>query len=225
MATPYYIPKPTSRCRRQTPMFCRRPATTASSPAATRSIAGRCRRPSRRPEGGENAFGVDFPVDVLGPWVAPNQHNIVLHNGEPHHVVIIPDKDAEFVNTDGDSSLRGGCIAQKCYNPQTPTRDRLKTPLMRIYGMLHAGDLGFRARYRRREWQNTSSRPKHGSNAYGVKTFSYQYIENTYAISKYALRYINTANFTFHDTPSDVTSTPGFRDAGFDNFGPATRTG
>jgi anaerobic selenocysteine-containing dehydrogenase len=35
------------------------------------------------------------------------------------------------------------------------------------------------------------------------------------------LRGINTANFTFHDTPSDVSSTPGFRDAGFDNFGPA----
>ena len=32
---------------------------------------------------------------------------------------------------------------------------------------------------------------------------------------------MRTANFTFHDTPSDVTSTPGFRDAGFDNFGPA----
>ncbi|MCK5574879.1 MAG: molybdopterin-dependent oxidoreductase, partial [Sphingomonadales bacterium] len=57
--------------------------------------------------------------------------------------------------------------------------------------------------------------------AYGVKTYSYQYIENTYAITKYALRHINTANFTFHDTPSDVSSTPGFRDAGFDNFGPA----
>ncbi len=35
------------------------------------------------------------------------------------------------------------------------------------------------------------------------------------------MRNINTSNFTFHDTPSDVTSTPGFRDAGFDNFGPS----
>ena len=64
-------------------------------------------------------------------------------------------------------------------------------------------------------------RTKHGANAYGVKTYSYQYIENTYAISKYALRHVNTANFSFHDTPSDVSSTPGFRDAGFDNFSPA----
>nr|ART90607.1 Aio-like related protein [uncultured proteobacterium] len=88
------------------------------------------------PKAEENAFNTDFPVETLGPWVAPNQHNIVLHNGEPHHVVIIPDKDTKFVNTDGDSSLRGGCIAQKCYNPQTPTRDRLKSPMMRIYGIL-----------------------------------------------------------------------------------------
>jgi arsenite oxidase large subunit len=61
----------------------------------------------------------------------------------------------------------------------------------------------------------------HGANAYSVKTYSYQYVENAYAISKFARRNINTAAFTFHDTPSDVTSTPGFRDAGFDNFGPS----
>ena len=171
------------------------------------------------PNADENAFGVDFPVEPLGPWVAPNQHNIVLHKGEPHHVVIVPDKEAEFVNTDGDSSIRGGGLAQKCYNPQTPTRDRLTSPLMRIYGILQpvswelaldvAADVA-------RHVLDT-----HGANAYGFKTYSYQYIENTYAISKLALRHIATANFTFHDTPSDVTSTPGFRDAGFDNFGPA----
>ena len=171
------------------------------------------------PTAEENAFGEDFPVAPLGAWVAPNQHNIVLHDGEPHHVVIIPDKATRHVNVDGDSSLRGGCIAQKCYNPQTPTRDRLKSPMLRIFGTLMpvtwdlaldvAADIGKYVIAR------------HGTNAYGMKTFSYQYIENTYAITKYALRHINTANFTFHDTPSDVTSTPGFRDAGFDNFAPS----
>lgn len=171
------------------------------------------------PTADTNAFGADFPVDVLGPWVAPNQHNIVLHKGDPHHVVIIPDKDTKSVNINGDSSLRGGCIAQKCYNPQTPTRDRLKTPMMRIYGILQPvpWDLALDVAAEVAKYVIK----KHGTNAYGVKTFSYQYIENTYAISKYALRSINTANFTFHDTPSDVSSTPGFRDAGFDNFAPS----
>ncbi len=171
------------------------------------------------PKASQNAFGADFPVEVLGPWVAPNQHNVVLHEGEPHHVVIVPDKDTEFVNTDGDSSLRGGCIAQKCYNPQTPTRDRLSAPLMRIYGILQPVPWDFALDVAAEVGNYV--RTKHGANAYGVKTYSYQFIENTYAITKYALRHINTANFTFHDTPSDVSSTPGFRDAGFDNFGPA----
>ncbi len=165
----------------------------------------------------QNAFGEDFPVDPLGSWVAPNQHNIVLHNGEPHHVVIIPDKDTKAVNLDGDSSLRGGCIAQKCYNPQSPTRDRLRSPLMRIYGILQPVPWDFALDVAAEVAKYVIAR--HGEAAYGVKTFSYQYIENTYAITKFALRHINTPNFTFHDTPSDVSSTPGFRDAGFDNFG------
>ena len=171
------------------------------------------------PRADQNAFGVDFPVDPLGPWIAPNQHNIVLHEGEPHHIVIIPDKDAKFVNTDGDSSIRGGAIAKKAYNPQSPTRDRLKSPLVRMYGVLMPVPWDFALDIAAEVGKYVIA--QHGANAYGMKTFSYQYMENTYAITKYALRHINTANFTFHDTPSDVTSTPGFRDAGFDNFAPS----
>ena len=76
------------------------------------------------PKANENALGVNFPVAPLGPWIAPTQHNIVLHNGEPHHVVILPDKDTKYVNINGDSSVRGGTIAKKCYNPQSPTACR-----------------------------------------------------------------------------------------------------
>ena len=171
------------------------------------------------PKAADNAFGEDFPVAVLGSWVAPTQHNVVMHKGAPHNVVVLPDVDADVVNINGDSSIRGGCIAQKCYNPQTPTRDRLKSPMMRIYGILQPVSWEFALDVAAEVGRHVIS--KHGDNAYGVKTYSYQYIENTYAITKYALRHINTANFTFHDTPSDVSSTPGFRDAGFDNFGPA----
>ena len=167
----------------------------------------------------ENAFGVDFPVDPLGPWVAPNQYNVVLHNGEPHHVIIIPDKDTEHVNLLGNSSIRGGALAQKVYNPQTPTRDRLKSPMVRMFGVLMPVTWDFAMEIAAEVGKYVIK--KHGENAYCVKTFSYGYMENTYAITKYALNSVNTANFTFHDTPSDVTSTPGFRDAGFDNFGPA----
>lgn len=171
------------------------------------------------PKAADNAFGADFPVEPLGSWVAPNQHNIVMHDSVPHHVVIVPDKDTTSVNTDGDSSLRGGCIAQKCYNPQKPTRDRLASPMIRMWGILQPVSWDFALDVAAEVAKHVIE--KHGDNAYGVKTYSYQYIENTYAITKYALRHIATANFTFHDTPSDVSSTPGFRDAGFDNFGPA----
>ncbi|MEA3291307.1 MAG: arsenite oxidase large subunit, partial [Pseudomonadota bacterium] len=81
------------------------------------------------PKAADNAFGVDFPTGPLQAWVAPTQHNVVSHNGQPHNVVIIPDKDAKAVNFGGDSSIRGGCIAQKAYNPETETKARLMKPL------------------------------------------------------------------------------------------------
>ena len=171
------------------------------------------------PKAAENAYGIDFPSNPLQDWVAPAQHNIVMHNGNPHNIVITPNKDAKTVNTNGDSSMRGGLIAQKCYNPQTPTRDRLTTPMMRIYGILQPVPWDFALDIAAEVANHVIA--KHGANAYSMKTYSYQYIENTYAITKFALRHINTASFTFHDTPADVTSTPGFRDAGFDNFGPS----
>lgn len=167
----------------------------------------------------ENAFGVDFPTGPLQAWVAPAQHNVVMHKNRPHNIIIIPDKDSKVVNKMGDSSMRGGLLAQKCYNPKTPTRDRLTSPLVRIYGMLQPVPWDFAIDIAAEVGRHVIK--KHGANAYGVKTYSYQYLENTYAITKYAMRHVNTANFTFHDTPSDVTSTPGFRDAGFDNFGPS----
>lgn len=167
----------------------------------------------------DNAFGVDFPTAPLQAWVAPAQHNVVMHNGKPHNIVIVPDKDTKAVNKTGDSSMRGGLLAQKLYNPSTGTRDRLTQPLVRIGGSLQPVPWEFALDIAAQVGRHVID--NHGANAYGVKTFSYQYIENTYAITKYALRHVNTANFTFHDTPSDVTSTPGFRDAGFDNFGPS----
>lgn len=167
----------------------------------------------------ENAFGIDFPSFPLQAWVAPTQHNVVIHNGMPHNVVIVPDKDTKYVNTNGDSSMRGGLLASKVYNPSTPTRDRLLSPMVRIYGTLQPVTWDFALDIAAEVGNYV--REKHGDAAYGIKTYSYQYIENTFAITKYAMRDINTPNFTFHDTPSDVTSTPGFRDAGFDNFGPS----
>ncbi len=171
------------------------------------------------PRASQNAFGEDFPTAMLKSWVAPTQYNVVMHRGKPHNVVIIPDKDAKVVNIGGDSSIRGGTIAQKCFNPDTPTRDRLTRPLIRINGTLQPVSWDLALDVAAEVGKHVIR--KHGANAYSVKQFSYQFVENTYAVSKFAKRHVRTASFTFHDTPSDVTSTPGFRDAGFDNFGPS----
>ncbi|MES9976543.1 MAG: molybdopterin-dependent oxidoreductase, partial [Candidatus Thiodiazotropha sp.] len=175
------------------------------------------------PNGGmkasENAFGVDFPSGPLQAWVAPTQHNVVMHKGRPHNVVVIPDKDAKVVNISGDSSIRGGTIAQKCYNPDKPTNDRLMSPMIRINGTLQPVSWDMALDVATDLMKYTVK--QYGANAYGMKIYSYQFVENTYAGSKFARRSMKTANWTMHDTPANVTSTPGFRDAGFDNFGPA----
>ncbi len=169
------------------------------------------------PKKHQNAFGLDFPVFSLQEWVAPTQINQVMHNGREHNVIVIPDKDTGAVNLNGDSSIRGGTIVEKCYNKDGFTKDRLKKPMVRINGKLKEVSWDFALDVAAEIGKYVIK--KHGRNAYSVKTFSYAYFENTYAITKFARRHINTASFTWHDTPSDVTSTPGFRDAGFDNFG------
>jgi len=171
------------------------------------------------PKAAENAFGVDFPTFATQDWVAPTQHNEVMYNGRAYNIVITPDKNTTVVNLNGDSSIRGGCIAQKVYNPDKPTRDRLKSPLVRINGMLQPVPWDFALDIAAEVGKHVID--KHGANAYSIKSYGYQYMENTYAITKFSFRDVNTAAWTWHDTPAKVTSTPGYRDAGFDNFGPS----
>ncbi|MFQ5636857.1 MAG: arsenate reductase (azurin) large subunit [bacterium] len=165
----------------------------------------------------QNALGIDLPVALdKGGWVSPNMHNIVAHEGKPHHVVVLADPDAKVVNKDGDHSIRGGAIAKKCYNPDSPTKDRLQYPLLRVNGKLQ-----------RISWDDaldifaeTSKYvlDKYGVHAWAQKMFSYQFFENTYALTRFALRSIGTPAFAWHDNPTVAPATPGFRDVGVDNF-------
>ncbi|HCV28390.1 MAG TPA: arsenite oxidase large subunit, partial [Dehalococcoidia bacterium] len=84
----------------------------------------------------ENALGVDIPVGAGGAWISPNMHNYTLVDGVRHHVVVQPDPDSTVVNRGGNHSMRGGTLVGKVYNPDGPTSDRLKTPLMRVNGEL-----------------------------------------------------------------------------------------
>ncbi|MBI2379587.1 MAG: arsenate reductase (azurin) large subunit [Gammaproteobacteria bacterium] len=170
------------------------------------------------PTAGENALKADYPVAMMsGKWISPNQHNVVSVNGKPHHIAVIPDSEIQVVNVGGDHSIRGGTIAKKCYNPDSLTSDRLLYPMVRVDGKLQ-----------RVSWDvaldlvaNISRYviDKHGEDAWAMKMFSYQYFENTYALTKLALRDVRTAAFAVHDQPTGAGSdTPGMTDAGIEPF-------
>jgi arsenite oxidase large subunit len=186
----------------------------------------------------ENALGVDFPFDSratwVGPdldrrtlrerlatgkgptWVSPNQHNYTLVNGRKHHVVVIPDPDATVVNRLGNHSIRGGTLAGKVYNPDGPTSDRLTSPLLRVRGTLTPiswdAAAGIMARVSRHVID------KYGEAAWGMKTYSYGFFENTYAISKLAFGSIRTPAYAPHDKPGPGSDTAGLDDSGIIDF-------
>jgi len=166
----------------------------------------------------DNAFDMDYPVaSMSGGWISPNQHNIVSVNGKKHNIAIVGDKDTKVVNVGGDHSIRGGTIAKKCFNPDSQTRDRLLYPKVRINGKLE-----------RVSWDDVIDImaevskyviDKHGKSAWAMKMFSYQYWENTHALTKLALRAIETPAWAVHDQPTGHgPDTPGMSDAGIDNF-------
>ncbi|WP_421707313.1 arsenate reductase (azurin) large subunit [Algihabitans sp.] len=167
------------------------------------------------PAADQNALGIDFPT-AGGSWVSPSQHNIALHEGREHHVVVMPDPDTEVVNPYGNHSVRGGTLAQKIYNPNTPTRDRLRNPMVRVAGVLTpvSWDLvtDVMAEVSKHVLRN------HGEHAWGMKAYSYEYFENTYAISKLVNRGIGTPVFAPHDKPQAAEDAAGLDDSGVNSF-------
>ncbi len=167
-----------------------------------------------RPE--ENALGASFPGSILGSWISPNQHNVVSVDGVPHHVVVVPDSEAQVVNKGGNHSIRGGTLALKGYNPDTPTRDRLQYPQIRVNGQLE-----------RVSWDTALSvmaevskhvLANYGESAWAMKTYSYEFFENTYAISKLAFASIGTPAYSPHDKPGAGNDTAGVDDSGIITF-------
>lgn len=170
------------------------------------------------PRADQNALGVDFPrAPMAGRWISSNQHNIVSVDGRPHHVAVIADHETKVVNVGGDHSIRGGTIAKKCYNPTTATADRLKHPMLRVHGTLQP--ISWDDAFDILAAVSKLVIKKYGKEAWALKSYSYQYWENTYAITKLALRHVKTAAFAVHDQPTGHGSdTPGLSDAGIDPF-------
>lgn len=165
----------------------------------------------------QNALGIDFPVaELSGKWVSPNEVGSCLVNGERQHVVVLPDPDATVVNVNGNHSIRGGCLAKKVYDPEGATANRLHDPTMRVNGELVpvSWEMAIEVMARLSEYIIE----KHGRSSWGMKTFSYQYFENTYAISKLAFESIQTPAYAPHDKPGPGNDTAGIDDAGIVPF-------
>lgn len=164
----------------------------------------------------DNAFGRDVNSNALGVWVSPNQHNIVSVDGKPHNVVIVPDFDAKVVNKGGNASIRGGTLALKCYNPDSLTHDRLLYPQIRINGKLERVDWDTATDVMAAVSKHVIS--KYGEAAWAMKTYSYEFFENTYAITKLAFGSIKTPAYSPHDKPGPGHDTAGIDDAGIITF-------
>ena len=172
------------------------------------------------PAADENAFGVDYPVQQqTGKWVSPSMHNVVQVDGRPHHVIVIPDSDATVVNVGGTHSVRGGAIAQKLYNPETPTADRLQVPLLRVRGTLQP--ISWDAATDIVAEVSKYVIEQHGELAWGIKRYSYQFFENIYAITKLGYEKVGSPNHAPHHAPAEGDDVPGFSDTGIDAFSAA----
>ena len=172
------------------------------------------------PAAADNALGVDYPTPLLsGRWPSENMHNVITRNGRQHNVIVIPDADIGAVNVGGTHSVRGGALAKKFYNPNSPTSDRYQTPLLRVQGDLipisweMATDLVARL--------STHTIDNYGELAWGMKIYSYQFYENVFAGSKLALGNIATPNYSPHHAPAEGDDVPGLSDTGIDAFGSA----
>lgn len=165
----------------------------------------------------DNALKAEFPHrNLMGAWVSPTQHNIVRYKGKPHHVLVLPDKDATVVNVGGNHSIRGGTLAQKCYNPENRTSERLTQPMIRVRGTLMpvSWDLATEAMADISQY----ILQQYGEHAWGIKMYSYQYFENTYAITKLGMTTIGTPSIAPHDKNSNTNDATGLDDAGIDSF-------
>lgn len=165
----------------------------------------------------QNALNADFPHQaMMSAWVSPAQYNVVSHEGRKHHVIVVPDKDATVVNNGGNHSIRGGTLGQKCYNPDTATRERLSSPMIRVNGKLTpvSWDLATEAMADISKYILA----KHGEHAWAIKMYSYQYFENTYAITKLGMTSVGTPSIAPHDKCANTNDATGLDDAGIDSF-------
>ncbi len=169
------------------------------------------------PTAAENALATDFPTGPLsGRWPSPNMHTVVDIDDRAHNVLVLPDPDADVVNVGGNHSVRGGTLALKLFREDGPTRDRLQQPLLRVNGTLQPIPWDSAIEIIAQMIRHTVD--EYGELAMGVKHYSYEFFENTFAITKFAFGALETPNVAPHHNTGGGTDTPGLDDTGVDSF-------
>lgn len=178
--------------------------------------------PSGTPDKAGNALGADYPVGVLGPWIAPAMHNVIRKNdGRDYNVVIAPDQ--ECVVNHGDHSPRGGSNAQGIWSPYGPTHDRLTTPLLKVGGAQQ--QISWDAAIKIMAAAIGYAKQKWGGPAMAVRFYAYQYYENTFPITKFYFGDIKTPNGAIHNRASMGGETTALGDIGLETWGTAYEDG
>jgi arsenite oxidase large subunit len=164
-------------------------------------------------ESGEACEGIPGTSRAL----SENAQNTVTRDGRRHRVVVVPDPEARVVNVGGDYG-GGGALARKLYNPETGTRDRLQRPKLRVGEQLV--DISWDDALDIAAGVIAHAKQEHGDLAFGMKTFSYNYYENTYAVTKLMFdeRAMHSPCWAPHDQPASASSAPGLSDAGVNAF-------
>jgi len=153
----------------------------------------------------KNALGVDLSVQqpTYGTWASPQMFNTVTdRDGSKHNIMVIP--DAKCVVNEGQNSARGGNMASTLFTASSPTRDRLKDPMVYGGGSLNRTtwneSMDLTARVLKKIMDND------GEDQVAVKMFDHGGggggFENTWGTGKLFFSAIQTRSAAIHNRPA-----------------------
>ena len=142
-------------------------------------------------------------------------HNIVLRDGRPHHLVLVPAANSP-INTGRNHSSRGATNAASMYASDRPTRERLSYPLLRVGNDLVPISWEEATEIAGAVLAGTLS--SQGSEAICAKAFDHGGggggFENNFAVGKLLFEGLGTPNVAIHNRPAYNSEVWGSRDRG-----------
>jgi len=164
-----------------------------------------------------NALGVDFSKQqpALGIWASEQMVNTIKdRDGKEYNVMVIPDQNC--VVNQGQNSARGGAMASTLFSASSPTRDRLKNPMVYGGGTLNSTSwdesMDLTARVLKKIMDND------GVDQVAVKMFDHGGggggFENTWGTGKLFFSAIQTRSAAIHNRPAYNSETFATREMG-----------